>query len=74
MGKTAEVNDTSKTKRTAGAAVLVGALGVVYGDIGTSPLYTIKASLAGYPNPTHEHILGVLSILFWLLMVVASLK
>jgi KUP system potassium uptake protein len=74
MGKTAETNDTSKTKQAAGTAVLVGALGVVFGDIGTSPLYTIKASLAQYGTPDHEHILGVLSVLFWLLMVVVSLK
>ncbi|HEU0231406.1 MAG TPA: KUP/HAK/KT family potassium transporter, partial [Burkholderiaceae bacterium] len=68
------MNDTSKTKSAAGAAILVGALGVVFGDIGTSPLYTIKVSLAQYGTPSHEHILGVLSVLFWLLMLVVSLK
>src|SRR3546814_16167706 len=57
-----------------GAAILIGALGVVFGDIGTSPLYTIKASLSGYGISDDEHILGVLSILFWLLLLVASLK
>src|SRR3546814_11226885 len=61
-------------KKSPGAAILIGSLGVVFGDIGTSPLYTIKASLSGYGIPDDEHILGVLSILFWLLMLVASLK
>lgn len=61
-------------KKSPGAAILIGALGVVFGDIGTSPLYTIKASLTDYGTPDHEHILGVLSILFWLLILVASLK
>ncbi len=54
--------------------MLMGALGVVYGDIGTSPLYTIKVSLSEFPVLDNEHILGVLSILFWMLMVVVSLK
>ncbi|MDX3893949.1 potassium transporter Kup [Pusillimonas sp.] len=57
-----------------GAALLIGALGVVYGDIGTSPLYTIRAALSGLPEAHHEHILGVLSLLFWMLMFVVSLK
>jgi KUP system potassium uptake protein len=57
------------------AALLIGALGVVYGDIGTSPLYTIKVALAGVgAQPDGEHVLGMLSILFWMLVVVASLK
>jgi len=64
----------SKDKRSPGAAMLVGALGVVYGDIGTSPLYTIKASLSGSASLDAGHILGVLSILFWMLMLVVSLK
>ena len=57
------------------AALLIGALGVVYGDIGTSPLYTIKVALAGVGHqPDVEHVLGMLSILFWMLILVASLK
>jgi len=56
------------------ASLLLGALGVVYGDIGTSPLYTLRACLAGTPVLRHEHVLGVLSILFWILMVVVSFK
>ncbi len=57
-----------------GAAILIGALGVVYGDIGTSPLYTIRASLSGFAVLDPSHIMGVLSLLFWMLMLVVSLK
>ncbi|HEX7387815.1 MAG TPA: potassium transporter Kup [Castellaniella sp.] len=62
--------ETSRPK----AALLVGALGVVYGDIGTSPLYTIKVALTGVGHPDVEHVLGMLSILFWMLVLVASVK
>ncbi len=55
--------------------MLLGALGVVYGDIGTSPLYTISASLNGMKaGAGQETILGILSILFWLVMIVVSVK
>ncbi len=58
------------------AALTLAALGVVYGDIGTSPLYTIKEIFApstGVPlNP--ETIIGAVSIVFWALMLVVTLK
>ncbi|MFA5702113.1 MAG: potassium transporter Kup [Advenella sp.] len=58
-----------------GATLLLGALGVVYGDIGTSPLYTLKASLSVYGGQVdHQDVIGVLSILFWLLILVVSIK
>jgi len=57
-----------------GAALLIGAVGVVYGDIGTSPLYTIKAALSRMDSAGPEDILGLLSLLFWMLMIVVSLK
>src|SRR3546814_18845592 len=57
-----------------GAAMLLGALGVVFGDIGTSPLYEIKVSLSGFASLGEHHILGVLSLLFWLLNLVVSIK
>ncbi|MFT0531327.1 potassium transporter Kup [Castellaniella hirudinis] len=60
--------------RTPQAALLLGALGVVYGDIGTSPLYTVKVALSGAGGPTPAHILGMLSILFWMLVIVVSVK
>ncbi|HEY9279216.1 MAG TPA: potassium transporter Kup [Eoetvoesiella sp.] len=67
-------NDAAKTTPSPGAAILLGALGVVYGDIGTSPLYAMKVSLSGFAVLDSGHVLGVLSLLFWLLMIVVSLK
>ncbi len=52
----------------------MGALGVVYGDIGTSPLYTMKVALGAYAHPGAEQVYGVLSLLFWLLTLVVTLK
>lgn len=67
-------DDEANAARSPGAAILLGALGVVYGDIGTSPLYAMKVSLSGFAALNAEHVLGVLSLLFWLLMIVVSLK
>ncbi len=56
-------------------ALTLGALGVVYGDIGTSPLYALKEVFAhGHVPLTHDNILGILSLIFWTLTVVVSLK
>jgi KUP system potassium uptake protein len=53
----------------------LGALGVVFGDIGTSPLYTIRECLHHLPPGEHaEAVLGVLSLVFWALVLVVSLK
>ena len=55
---------------------MLGAIGVVYGDIGTSPLYTMKESFLG-PHPLAVdplHIFGVLSLIFWTLMMVVTFK
>ena len=59
------------------AAATLGALGVVYGDIGTSPLYALKeatkaASAGGMANP--EAVLGVVSLILWSLILIISLK
>lgn len=56
--------------------LLLGAIGVVYGDIGTSPLYALKETFAGHhPLPVIEmNILGVLSVMFWTIMLLVSLK
>jgi KUP system potassium uptake protein len=57
------------------ATLTLGALGVVYGDIGTSPLYALKEVFhAGHVMPTHDNILGVLSLIFWTMTIVVSLK
>ena len=52
--------------------VSVGALGIVYGDIGTSPLYTIRECFTGEHGvpPTPENVYGILSLVFWALMLV----
>ena len=57
-------------------SLVLGAIGVVYGDIGTSPLYAIQATFTGpHPLPVVEaNILGVLSVIFWTIMLLMSLK
>ena len=53
----------------------LGALGVVYGDIGTSPLYALKEVFhAGHVPMSHDNVLGVLSLIFWTMTVIVSLK
>ena len=58
------------------AALSLGTLGVVFGDIGTSPLYTLKECLhsAGGTHPTQSDLYGVLSLIFWALVLVVSVK
>ena len=58
------------------AALSLAALGVVYGDIGTSPLYVLKTVFdpANGLKLDHANLLGVLSLIFWSLMIVVSLK
>lgn len=55
---------------------MLGAIGVVYGDIGTSPLYAIQATFSGtHPLPVIEaNIFGVLSVMFWTIMLLVSFK
>ena len=68
---------TNETTKKSGIAVLtLGAIGVVYGDIGTSPLYTMKEVFA----PAHgiavspANVIGVVSLILWCLIVIISLK
>ncbi len=58
------------------ATLAVAVLGVVYGDIGTSPIYALRESFAGHsPIPvTSGNVLGILSLIFWTLLLVISLK
>jgi KUP system potassium uptake protein len=57
------------------AALTLGAIGVVYGDIGTSVLYAIKEIFgSGHVPFTHDNVYGILSIVFWTLTVIVSLK
>ena len=56
-------------------SLLVGAIGIVYGDIGTSPLYALKSSflISGLPV-TAPHVLGLISLLLWSLFIIVTLK
>ncbi len=58
------------------AAALLGVLGVVYGDIGTSPLYAFKASLEhfGPTGVSESEVLGILSLMFWSLVMIVTVK
>lgn len=59
------------------ATLTLAALGIVYGDIGTSPLYSIKEVFGGAHHPvpiTPENVLGVLSLFFWSLIIVVTVK
>src|SRR6516164_4305187 len=58
------------------AALSFGALGVVFGDIGTSPLYTVKECLLalGGPEAQAEGLFGILSLMFWALIMVVTVK
>src|SRR2546423_1324637 len=59
------------------AALALGALGVVYGDIGTSPLYTEQVIFTSHRAAAHATpagVFGVVSLIFWALMIVVSIK
>jgi KUP system potassium uptake protein len=63
-------------RHTGKLALTLGALGVVFGDIGTSPLYTLQASLvtAGGQHVRAEDIFGILSLMVWALVLVVTIK
>ncbi|MDD3180946.1 MAG: KUP/HAK/KT family potassium transporter [Opitutaceae bacterium] len=65
----------TKVSRIAGVGLSLGALGVVFGDIGTSPLYTMKVCLTYMPEVERlSGVLGILSLMFWTMMLVVSIK
>ena len=55
-------------------SLAIAALGVVYGDIGTSPLYTVKQCFDGVGSVTESRVFGVLSLIVWTLTLVVTLK
>ena len=57
-------------------ALAVGAVGVVFGDIGTSPLYAFRETFAGAANIAIDrlHVLGVVSLIFWSMLIVVSIQ
>ncbi|WP_037501274.1 potassium transporter Kup [Sphingomonas jaspsi] len=56
--------------------MMVGAIGIVFGDIGTSPIYAFRETFAGHHRlvPDSLHIFGVLSLIFWSMMIIVTLK
>jgi KUP system potassium uptake protein len=77
-GETTAANGYGDSHSTAGfAALMIGSIGVVYGDIGTSPLYALReavnAASAGGETTSHA-VLGVISLILWALIIVVTLK
>jgi len=73
----ATANNNNKTKKKDYRFILAfAALGVVYGDIGTSPLYAFRICFSGeHPiAATHENVLGILSLIFWALILIITIK
>lgn len=69
--------DSSHNSKERLSTLSLAALGVVYGDIGTSPLYAIKEVFVGAHHPvpiTPGNVLGILSLIFWALMIVVTVK
>ena len=73
MSEAATIQPVAR-KRT--AALTLAALGVVFGDIGTSPLYTVKECFSEFTglSPTQDNVLGILSLITWALIIVVTLK
>src|SRR5690606_3407391 len=78
MSSPSQAHDGSHGHAPAGSgiALIIGAIGVVFGDIGTSPLYTLKEAFSGHYGLSSDHdtVLGVLSLAFWALILVVTLK
>src|SRR6201996_6509661 len=68
-----EAHSTASTK-----ALLIGSIGVVYGDIGTSPLYALREAISAATGPSGvvdtAAVLGVVSLILWALIVVVTMK
>lgn len=65
------MNDLNLNYSKKKSALILGALGIVYGDLGTSPLYALRQVLP-YVSPGTENILGILSLVFWSLILTIS--
>src|SRR5919198_5840475 len=57
-----------------GLALAAGALGIVFGDIGTSPLYALQATFTEAVTPDRQGVYGVISLVFWAVTVIVSVK
>lgn len=69
-------SSNAKTTKQSTLALTVAATGVVFGDIGTSPLYTMREAFGERYGmaPTPDNVLGVLSLIFWALIIVVTIK
>jgi KUP system potassium uptake protein len=74
--KSATTHTAHASHKVTFAALAVGALGVVFGDIGTSPLYTLRECMAaaGGAQARVEDLFGILSLMFWALVMVVTVK
>ncbi len=78
LGSEVFVNDDTRS-RAGFWGLTLGSIGVVYGDIGTSPLYALREAMVAASGPNHEAIaremvLGVVSLILWALFVIVTLK
>lgn len=69
----AQAHSATKTSKF---ALVLGAIGVVFGDIGTSPLYTLKEAFGEHYGlaANHDNVLGILSLVFWAMILVVTVK
>src|SRR5947199_5636380 len=66
-----------QTHRAGVAALTLGALGVVFGDIGTSPLYALQTVFSAHDHavkPTEANVYGIISLVFWSITMIVSVK
>ena len=76
-GSTAAISTPAVAEHPARRAMLLGALGVVFGDIGTSPIYAFRESLrsaAEHGVPPGQAVLGVVSLILWAVVLVVAVK
>jgi KUP system potassium uptake protein len=75
MSSPAAVSTPAGAEQPARSALMIGALGVVFGDIGTSPIYAFRESLKAATGAEAETTaLGVLSLVFWAITLVVAVK
>src|SRR5437773_11945835 len=72
--RTAAINGVRADEAGTAQSLMIAALGVVYGDIGPSPLYAIKQCFPDAASVTAPRIFGVLSLLVWALTIVVTVK
>ena len=74
VGSVQQPNGAAGVNRGTTAAAALTALGIVYGDLGTSPLYTVQAISHVMGKFTEQTMLGLLSLIFWALIIIISIK